>query len=128
MPNISILLFMIFFHIIDDYCLQAFCLNTLKQKKFWQENAPEDMYKNDYIFALFMHGFSWSMAVHIPLFLTEIYPVLFAPSVIINSIIHGYIDNLKANKKKLNLIQDQLLHIGQILIIFIIYIIMKGSV
>ena len=50
---------MIFLHIIDDYCLQAPCLCDLKQKSFWEKNAPQKLYKNDYLCALLMHSLSW---------------------------------------------------------------------
>ena len=33
-----------------------------------------------------------------------------------NTIIHAIVDDLKANKKRLNLVQDQLLHLAQIVI------------
>jgi hypothetical protein len=35
-------------------------------------------------------------------------------SFIINAIIHAFIDDLKANKLKINLIEDQTLHLAQI--------------
>ena len=43
---------MLFCHVIDDYVLQAPCLCNLKQKSFWEKNAPEEQYKKDYIVAL----------------------------------------------------------------------------
>ena len=58
---------MIFLHIIDDYVLQAPCLCDLKQKSFWEKNAPQTMYKNDYIIALIMHAFSWSFMIMLPI-------------------------------------------------------------
>lgn len=119
--NGYILLFMIFCHIIDDYCLQAFCLASLKQKKYWKENAPQPKYKYDYIVALLMHAFSWSFMIHLPIILNYNFMPWIAYSVIINTLIHAIVDNLKANKMKLNLIQDQLIHIIQIIVVFIIF-------
>ena len=40
---------------------------------------------------------------------------------LVNAAIHAIIDDLKANKKKINLVIDQSLHIIQILITFIVY-------
>lgn len=37
-----------------------------------------------------------------------------------NIIVHAFVDNMKANKFKINLIQDQIIHIIQILITFFI--------
>ena len=118
--RIILIIFMIFFHIIDDYFLQGI-LATLKQKSYWEENAPDNMYKNDYLMTLFMHSFSWAVSIHIPLFIYNIicnnnfyyfYLIIF----ILNIAIHFFVDNLKANKKSINLVTDQSIHIGQILI------------
>ena len=56
---------MIFCHIVDDYYLQGW-LASAKQKKYWEENAPDKMYKHDYIWALIMHSFSWAFMVMLP--------------------------------------------------------------
>ena len=67
MSSIFILCAMIFLHIIDDYVLQAPCLCDLKQKSFWEKNAPEEQYKKDYIVALIMHAISWSFMIMLPI-------------------------------------------------------------
>jgi len=41
-------------------------------------------------------------------------------SYIFNTMIHAFIDNLKANEERINLIIDQLLHLGQIIITWIL--------
>ena len=38
---------MIFCHIVDDYYLQGW-LASAKQKSWWETNAPDELYKNDY--------------------------------------------------------------------------------
>lgn len=47
---------MLFCHIIDDYVLQGW-LATGKQKDWWKTNAPDKLYKYDYIMALAEHAF-----------------------------------------------------------------------
>lgn len=47
-----IFLSMLFCHIIDDYKLQPPLLNALKQKEWWEKNAPDELYKHDYLMAL----------------------------------------------------------------------------
>ena len=42
----------------------------------------------------------------------------FIVQIIGNAIIHGFVDDMKANKKKINLYQDQFMHIIQIIITF----------
>ena len=39
----------------------------MKQKKWWQENAPQKLYKYDYIVALIMHSMSWSFMIMLPI-------------------------------------------------------------
>ena len=113
---------MILFHIIDDFVLQPICLSKLKQKSFWQEqNLDNNLYKNDYLASLIIHGLSWSAMVHIPtmyLFNFE-HPLALLISFLVHAIIHAIIDNEKANKKTINLITDQTLHLIQIILIFI---------
>lgn len=41
MNSIFLLLLMIFCHIVDDYYLQGW-LASAKQKKWWEENAPQN--------------------------------------------------------------------------------------
>ena len=111
---------MFFLHIVDDYYLQGL-LAKLKQKSWWKENAPGDLYKYDYIIALFEHAFSWSFMVHIPLMVAGPHPLLWV-SILVNMIIHAIIDHMKANKLMISLTTDQLLHIAQIMITFGIFI------
>lgn len=119
-----ILATMIFLHIIDDYCLQAPCLCDLKQKSFWEKNAPQKLYKNDYLCALLMHGLSWSFMIMLPIatVLTFNVSLNFFLMFIANAVFHATIDDLKANKYRINLWTDQLVHIGQIIVTFILYI------
>ena len=121
MNSIFIILAMIFCHIVDDYYLQG-CLASMKQKKWWQENAPQKLYKYDYIVALIMHSMSWSFMIMLPIAISMNLNVsaLFAVVFIGNTIIHAVVDNLKANKLKINLVVDQSIHILQIIITYII--------
>lgn len=108
---------MVFCHIVDDYYLQGW-LASAKQKSYWEQNAPEKLYKYDYVAALFMHSFSWTfMVMLVPtvydviLFRGTWYSLLFVGNVLI----HMFVDDLKANKKKINLIQDQSIHMLQVI-------------
>lgn len=117
--KILILLCMIFCHIIDDYYLQG-SLAQFKQKKWWLDNASDKKYEHDYIMALFMHSFSWSFMIHCISFMMSIYYslnfTLLLLLFIVNIIIHMFVDDLKANKFKINLVQDQSIHLLQIFI------------
>lgn len=116
MSKIFCVLLMFFMHIVDDYYLQGW-LASAKQKKWWKKNAPEEMYKHDYIWALLMHSFSWSFMIMLPIAYMENFRVTvwFAVCLVCNTLIHLIVDDAKANKKAINLITDQSLHIFQII-------------
>ena len=111
MKYIILFLSMLFCYIVDDYYLQGW-LASAKQKDWWRKNAPEPLYRNDYVMALIEHAFSWTFMIHLPII---IYTIIFNISInvnwffvvfIINWGIHVLTDNAKANLKKINLIQD----------------------
>jgi hypothetical protein len=119
---------MFLFDIIDDFVLQPICLSKLKQKRYWIEECEKNnldisKYDKDYIAALITHGLSWSIMIHIPLmFLGGINDdLILLLSVLYNTLIHSFIDDLKANKLKINLDVDQCLHGLQIIITWIVF-------
>ena len=118
---VFILLLMIFLHIVDDYYLQGW-LASAKQKQYWEENAPDPLYKQDYIWALIMHSFSWSFMIMLPLALMASFNIgiLFCFIFICNVSIHAITDDLKANKREINLWIDQIIHLCQIIGTFLI--------
>lgn len=115
MNKAFILLLMVFWHIVDDYYLQGW-LASAKQKSWWKENAPQDLYKHDYIIALIMHAFSWTFMIMLPIALNMNFDIntIFVVFFICNVIGHARVDNEKANKKTINLVVDQIVHIMQI--------------
>lgn len=117
MSEIFIILLMIFLHIVDDYYLQGW-LASAKQKKYWQENAPEPIYKYDYVWALIMHSFSWAFMIMLPIAIINRFDVniSFLIAFCINLTVHAITDDLKANKRVINLWVDQTIHLIQIFI------------
>lgn len=121
---------MLFCHIVDDYYLQGW-LASAKQKKWWEQNAPNQLYKNDYIMALVEHAFSWTFMIHIPIIICSVVCglqlniLLFITIFTIDWLIHTITDNAKANLMKINLIQDQWIHIAQIFVTWTIYVVMS---
>ena len=119
MYKILLLLTMIFLHIVDDYYLQGW-LASAKQKSYWEQNAPDELYKHDYIMALFMHSFSWAFMI---MLVPSVYTLITTTNInnaslaialvfLTNLCIHMVVDNSKANLKKINLVQDQLNHLA----------------
>ena len=112
--KLFILFAMIFAHIVDDYYLQGI-LAKMKQKKWWQENAPSELYRNDYIVALIMHSFSWSFMITLPTLFVSTNYIIIVFFITLNTILHAYVDNAKANEYSINLIVDQICHLIQII-------------
>lgn len=112
---------MIFLHIIDDYILQGI-LASMKQKEWWQKNAPEKLYKYDYIIALLAHSFEWAFMIMLPFALKQHfhYSEQYLTMIAFNTAIHAFVDDLKANKKVINLIADQTAHLAQIVFTYLI--------
>lgn len=120
-----ILFLMLFLHIVDDYYLQG-VLAKMKQKKWWEENASDSLYEDDYIIALFIHAFSWSFMITLPWFViafistNTLLIVFLILSYFCNVIVHTLTDHMKANEHKLSLVQDQGRHFYQIIITWVI--------
>jgi len=116
----TILLYaMLFLHLVDDYYLQGI-LASMKQKSWWEKNAPDPLYKNDYKVALIEHAFSWTFMIMLPITVlmvinNNILVVPWSIAFIINWIIHGWVDHLKANVHNISLVTDQTTHVCQII-------------
>lgn len=139
--KIFILFLMLLMHYIEDFHLQG-CLANLKQKKWWEKQTSNNdmhshyalehsIYRNDYKMSLLAHSIENALFVMLPLILDMLISeftyclqntwILFIPSTILICISHYLIDDLKANEMKINLVQDQLYHLGVILLIFLCY-------
>lgn len=116
-----VLFSMIFFHILDDFCLQGI-MASMKQKSWWQKDpiGSQPKYKNDYIAALFAHSFSWAFMIMIPVMICGQWDWLV---LIANMFTHAAIDDAKANKFQINLIQDQICHLIQILMTWFVLVV-----
>jgi len=123
--RLLILFIMIFCHLIDDYKLQGILAN-MKQRQWWKENADKYLYRNDYKMALIEHAFSWSFMITLPFLVISFIQnnsflmILLIISYFINIAIHAFIDDLKANKYVINLVEDQFAHLVQIICTWII--------
>ena len=107
MIKLIVLLSMMFLHIVDDFKFQGI-LSSMKQKSWWKKNYPDKRYRYDYVISLIIHAFSWDFIMFICIF-------------VCNWIIHALVDNMKANLKIINLVQDQVIHLYQIFFTFLIF-------
>ena len=125
---ILMLIAMIFMHIWDDFGRQGI-LAQLKQRSWWKENAPAFLYRHDYIAALIIHSIDCAIFIMIPVaapafILNNQYLLwMLIPMLIINTTLHAIIDNLKCNKHRIKLWEDQLMHLFQIFMTWIVAII-----
>lgn len=120
---IIVLVLMVLGHLLADYPLQGW-LAQAKQKSYWSNF--EEKYKRDWIPALLCHAVMWGVLVCLPMAVTLDLRVEYMLgwmwlAIPINVAVHFVIDDLKANRKKINLWQDQLLHLIQIAITWLVW-------
>lgn len=121
--ELVVLVLMFICHYFADFVFQG-QIALYKQKSWWKDNYPKDMYKHDWIISLFIHSIFWTLCILIiPLLFGLLTNVKwFILLLLLNSIYHAFIDNQKCNKLSINLIFDQLCHIAQIIGTYIIII------
>lgn len=135
MELLFVFLSMLYLHVSDDFNQKI--MADMKQKKWWSDQKNHNqrmlrkrwMYSYDYLAVMICHAFKWSFIIHVPLFVYYIFTdnmdlavsILYLVTVIINTVIHAVIDDLKANRFKINLIQNQLFHFIQIVLTFLIH-------
>lgn len=122
----------LYMHVLDDFVLQKACLCDLKQKSWWRNlighEFEKSKYSHDYVMALFIHAGQCSLGMLLPIALYQLYKgtpvdVLFLWSAFcVNTLVHAFVDNLKANELAINLVQDQFAHITQIVITLVVFI------
>lgn len=127
--KLYLLALMLFLHIINDFCLQGWLANA-KQRDWWQEAAPQPLYKNDWVMALAIHSFSWAFTImlvpfgwmwYLGLALNPGIQFLLFFSLLSHTSLHMLVDHFKANTKSINLVQDQLMHFAQVTSIWLIF-------
>lgn len=115
-------------HILSDFCLQPICLSQMKCKSWWikeceKNNVNFKEYQSDYIVALIMHSISWAIMILFPfVFFMDVDELLLLKLFLINTGVHAFVDDLKANRYKINLWTDQFIHLWQMLITFYIIV------
>ena len=123
MNYVTILILMLFCHYLADYPMQGI-LASMKQKSWWEaQPGYNNKYKYDYITALIIHSFVWSFMIMLPLFIYQNFNMdtAFVVVIVLNTAIHASVDNAKANIHSINLIEDQLVHLLQIIWTSVIY-------
>lgn len=137
MDKILLLFIMLFMHVFADYQMQGILAN-MKQKSWWKSQVPEvdkTKYKNDYKAALLAHSFEWAFVMMLPILYNIYYRLwgfdghsvlvgsVYILLLALNTIVHYEIDDAKANKRQINLKEDQMLHVGQVVFTWLAFII-----
>lgn len=124
--KIFVLLAMLFLHVVDDFGLQGIMCD-MKQKAWWTRQTDDPKYEYDYLPVLACHAFSWSFMTMLPVAAYHRFAAdaAFVATIIANTLVHAWIDNLKANRLRINLIQDQAMHAAQILATFAICVLAR---
>lgn len=141
MRAVFILVIMLFLHAFADYHLQGI-LASMKRKKWWEQHIKSDydreMYSNDYKAALITHAFEWAFIVTLPCLGSIYYAcvdlswpnarkgAVYILLLIASTFIHCLVDDLKCNDRKINLIEDQYLHVAQIVVLWLTWTIYIG--
>lgn len=124
MNKILILVWMLLMHCVEDFGLQPMGICGQTKRKSWWKKQPEykSLYKNDYLIALIVHSFVWGCFVMTPIYVYNhfIFSGVILSLLIINVLIHTIVDHLKANLGILNLVQDQLIHLFQLVLAWLI--------
>ena len=128
MGAVSMLLAMLFMHIVADYYVQGI-LAKMKQKSWWKEQVPDldkTRYRHDYLVALVEHAFSWSCCVlAFPALVWHVPGWLLLPLVAVNTCMHAIVDDGKANARVFSLLEDQLMHVVQVLMSWGLILLMR---
>lgn len=124
MNNGILLLLIIFLHVIADFNMQGH-MEEMKKKDFWKRFDKK--YQFDYVMPLIGHAFQWAFTIHIPMTVTAIITqkdcleMYCCMAIVFHTILHAYIDTLRANDKKITLIQDQFYHMLQIILTWAVF-------
>lgn len=121
-----ILILMFALHIFADFHLQGILAN-LKQKEWWEKELEKYAhllffveYRHDWVPSLLAHSFEWSFFIMLPFLFIEIPVWAYVILLILNTGVHFVIDHMKCNLHMINLCLDQLCHIAQILLTWLL--------
>jgi len=149
MTPIVLFLLMLLAHIIEDFHLQG-RMADMKQKAWWYHSIQDavidterragrttdvqdpsfksfvdmrmEQYGKDYIPILILHGFEWVICVSIPVMIYTGFELSTGYLVMMTAMafVHAYVDHMKCNKLVFNLVEDQAIHIAQVVVLWAI--------
>lgn len=80
-----------------------------------EHNRLKHKYGRDWVMAMFEHGLYWTLVTFAPIiFFNKVNDWVILALVVVNTVFHCVVDDLKANKFVINLVDDQMFHFAQI--------------
>lgn len=129
MTPTKLFILLIALHLLADFNLQVQGgMDKFKCRDWWIEQTSKPVwgssaeqfrkYRFDYHAGMFCHALMWSIVTFAPLLWMA--PGWWSVLLILvpNIAVHHVVDHLKANRYRLNLVQDQLIHLAQIVVTF----------
>lgn len=121
---IEVFIYCVLAHYIADYILQTPFIAKFKCKESWEKEYPDKLYKNDYKVVLWTHSLCWSIVTFLPLYLMIALPAWkYLIIIVFQAYAHYIVDDAKANERLISLKADQIIHLIQIFIIVLAYVI-----
>lgn len=129
----KIFLLILLLHYFADFTLQKLSgLHNFKQKDWWDEELNKTTnwttyqgmvkkYGKDYLMGMFCHCVFWALVTFAPIIYLSNNDWFIIGMLIFNTAFHFIVDDLKANWHRINLIQDQNLHLVQIALTFAVW-------
>ena len=125
---LRLFLFSLLLHFVADFTLQG-CLADMKQWRWWNELFNQKIfslrvvhsqkYRYDWICGLLCHSMYWALLTFAPLIWLADSDWTVAWMVVANCAFHAVVDDMKCNRFKINLCQDQILHLAQIALTYV---------
>lgn len=130
MDYFYIFIVMLFLHLFADFTLQGWFAQG-KQKDWWikqckDANVDFHPYRYDYLCALVGHSVYWAILTFAPVIFLVSWPsvVCAVGFLALQAIVHAVIDDLKANRFKINLWHDQAAHFAQIIFALAVFVLL----
>ena len=119
---IYIFMIMIFLHCFCESILLRTSIFDYRIKDNWL--LLKDKYENDFRLIILCRSFIWSFIVHLPILILHrdgSFYLVYSVSIIVHTLLHGIIDDIRTNQKLISLLIEQSFHILQLIIIAVMF-------
>lgn len=116
-------IFMIFAHIVADFYIHG-VVNSAMSKDWWLRNQPGIRNRYDYIVFVVLHSIFWTFSILFPIAykLNFAFSWFYTIAFVLNAVLHGFADNIRINHKEINLIVQEIVHLWQITLTYLLFV------